>query len=242
MLDELCDLAWARREDFVFPIEPPAQSIGRAKQLADGPIILVDHGDNCGAGGPTDNMAVLREVMRQGLKNVVAGPFWDPAAVEQLIQAGVGAEVTLDIGGKTDVPALEIKGEPLNIRARVVKITDGNYTVTGPMFTGMRLSTGKTAVIETDGILIFVCEKPQEPYDTGLFTHAGVDPATKKYVLIKSRQHFRAGFGPLAKHVVLVAGPGVCSSDYSQFPFKHLSRPIYPLDENTQIGQGEEIV
>ncbi|TCT09764.1 M81 family metallopeptidase [Paralcaligenes ureilyticus] len=242
LLDELCNLAWERREDFIFPIEPLEQSIARAKQLADGPIILVDHGDNCGAGGPTDNMAVLREVMRQGLKNVVAGPFWDPAAVGQLIQAGVGAEVTLDIGGKTDVPALEIKGEPLNVRARVVKITDGNYIVTGPMFTGMRLSIGKTAVIEVDGILIFVCEKPQEPYDTGLFTHAGVDPAKKKYVLIKSRQHFRAGFGPLAKHIVLVAGPGVCSSDYSQFPFKHLSRPIYPLDENAQIGQGEEIV
>ena len=242
LLDELCNLAWDRREDFIFPTEPLAQSISRAKQLADGPIILVDHGDNCGAGGPTDLMAVLREVMRQGLKDVVAGPFWDPAAVEQLIQAGVGAEVVLDIGGKTDVPALGIKGEPLNVKARVVKITDGNFTVTGPMCTGMQLSTGKTAVIEADGILIFVCEKPQEPYDTGVFTHAGVDPATKKYVLIKSRQHFRAGFEPLAKHIVLVAGPGVCSSDYSQFPFKHLSRPIYPLDQNAQMAQGEEIV
>ncbi|MBT7755980.1 MAG: ABC transporter substrate-binding protein, partial [Rhodospirillaceae bacterium] len=58
----------------------------------------------------------------------------------------------------------------------------------------------------------------------------GIDPATKRYVLIKSRQHFRAGFGPIAKHVVLVAGPGVCSSDYASFGFKNLRRPIYPLD------------
>ncbi|MDP6833324.1 MAG: MlrC C-terminal domain-containing protein, partial [Alphaproteobacteria bacterium] len=73
-------------------------------------------------------------------------------------------------------------------------------------------------------------ERRFEPFDTGCFTHAGIDPAAKRYVLIKSRQHFRAGFGPIAKHVVLVAGPGVCSSDYESFPFKNLRRPIYPLD------------
>ncbi|GAB2914211.1 M81 family metallopeptidase [Paralcaligenes sp. KSB-10] len=240
LLDELCELAWQRREEFIFPIEPLAESIARAKQFSEGPVVLVDHGDNCGAGGPTDVMAVLREVMRQGLTDVVAGPFWDPVAVDQLIQAGVGAELTLDIGGKTDMPALGLKGEPLRVTGKVVKITDGTYTVTGPMFTGMRLSIGKTAIIDTGGVLIFVCEKPQEPYDTGLFTHAGVDPATKKYVLIKSRQHFRAGFEPLAKHIVLIAGPGVCSSDYSLFPFQHLARPIYPLDEDIQLEQSTE--
>lgn len=242
LLDELCAMAWQRRDDFIFPIEPPAESIARAKLLEDGPIVLVDHGDNAGAGGPTDVMAVLREAMRQGLSDMVAGPFWDPAAVDELVRAGTGARVALDVGGKTDMPALGLAGEPLRIEGTIVKITDGNYTITGPMFTGMRLSTGRTAVIDTGGILVFVCEKPQEPYDIGLFTHAGVDPAAKKYVLIKSRQHFRAGFGPLARHVVLVAGPGVCSSDYSLFPFRRLPRPIYPLESGTRMEQGDEIV
>lgn len=240
LLDELCAMAWERREDFIFPIEPPAQSIAMAKSLKDGPVVLVDHGDNCGAGGPTDVMTVLREAMRQGLTDMVAGPFWDPAAVAELARAGEGSTETISIGGKTDMPALGLRGEPLQVTGRIIKITDGNYTVTGPMFTGMKLSTGRTAVIDTGGILIFVCERPQEPYDTGVFTHAGVDPAKKKYVLIKSRQHFRAGFGPLARHVILVAGPGVCSSDYSLFPFKHLPRPIYPLERDTKMEQGEE--
>lgn len=242
LLDELCAMAWERREDFIFPIEPPAESIARAKQLPDGPVVLVDHGDNCGAGGPTDVMAVLREALRQGLTDMVAGPFWDPGAVAELVRAGQGAHVALDIGGKTDMPTLGLQGEPLRIEGTIVKITDGNYTITGPMFTGMRLSTGRTVVIDTRGILVFVCERPQEPYDIGLFTHAGVDPAAKKYVLIKSRQHFRAGFGPLARHVVLVAGPGVCSSDYSLFPFRHLARPIYPLERDVRMEQGDEIL
>jgi microcystin degradation protein MlrC len=242
LLDELSELAWARRDDFIFPTEPLSDSIAAAKQLAEGPIVLVDHGDNCGAGGTTDVMAVLREVIEQGLEDVVAGPIWDPAAVEQMIQAGIGADVTLDLGGKTDMPALDLAGEPLRVTGKVVNITDGNYRVTGPMFTGMLLSLGRTAVLESEGVLIFVSEKPQEPYDTGVFTHAGVDPAAKKYVLIKSRQHFRAGFGPLARHVVLVGGPGVCSSDYALFPFRNLSRPIYPLDGEAQLSDSEAIV
>ncbi|MCP3022952.1 M81 family metallopeptidase [Cupriavidus basilensis] len=235
LLDELTSMAWARRADFVFPIEPMAESVARAKTLDGGPVVLVDHGDNCGAGGPTDQMSVLAEVMRQGLDDVVAGPFWDPAAVAQMIEAGVGQQVTLAVGGRTDMPALQIKGQPLMLTGRVKCITDGNYQVTGPMFTGVRLSLGRVAVLDVGGVLVMVCEKPQEPFDTGVFTHAGIDLARKKYILIKSRQHFRAGFGPIARHIVLVAGPGVCSSDYSVFPFKNLRRPIYPLEPNTTL-------
>ncbi len=233
LLDELCGMAWERRADFVFPIEPMQASIAHAKGLSEGPVVLVDHGDNCGAGGPTDEMTVLREVLRQGLDGVVAGPFWDPQAVEELIAAGVGRTVTLDVGGKTDMPALGLKGRPLRLTGRVRCITDGSYQVTGPMFTGMKLSLGRTAVLDVDGTLVVVCEKPQEPFDTGVFTHAGIDLSRQKYILIKSRQHFRAGFEPIASDIVLVAGPGVCSSDYSQFPFRHLPRPIYPLDPVT---------
>ncbi len=230
LLDELSAMAWSRRADFIFPIEPMETSIAQAKALEEGPVVLVDHGDNCGAGGPTDEMSVLAEVIRQGLTDVVAGPFWDPQAVDRLIEAGVGSTVTLDVGGKIDMPALNLKGKPLTLTGRVKCITDGFYRVTGPMFTGMLLSLGRTAVLDVGGVLVVVCERPQEPFDAGVFTHAGIDLARTKYILIKSRQHFRAGFEPIAKHIVLVAGPGVCSSDYSHFPYKHLSRPIYPLE------------
>ncbi|MEO6321386.1 MAG: M81 family metallopeptidase [Polaromonas sp.] len=239
LMTELTEMAWSRRADFVFPIEPMEDSVARAKTLDGGPVVLADHGDNCGAGGPTDQMSVLAEVIRQGLNDVVAGPFWDPAAVAQMIQAGVGQQVTVAVGGKTDMPALNLKGVPLLLTGRVKCITDGCYEVTGPMFTGMQLSLGRTAVLDVEGTLVMVCEKPQEPFDTGVFTHAGIDLARKKYILIKSRQHFRAGFGPIARHIVLVAGPGVCSSDYSLFPFKNLARPIYPLEPDTRWREGD---
>jgi len=234
--DELLAMAWERRRDFVYEFETLAESVARAKAATAWPVVLADHGDNCGAGGQTDVMDALEEVMRQGLDDVVAGPFWDPAAVQQMFKAGEGAELSFALGGKTDMPALELKGRPLNVRGRVAKLTDGHFTVTGPMMTGMQISLGRTAVLDTGKVLIFVSENRYEPFDTGCFTHAGVDPAKKKYVLIKSRQHFRAGFEPLAKEIILVAGPGVCSSDYSLFPFKHMRRPIYPLDDMSTPG------
>lgn len=231
LLDELAEMAWQRRADFITDYEPFEQTLAKAAGLTDGPVVLADHGDNCASGGTTDEMSVLREMMALGMRDAVAGPYWDPASVEALISAGMGAQCTIDLGGKTDMPAVNLRGKPLRLTGTVVNITDGSYTVTGPMFTGMRISLGRTVVLATGGVLILVSEKPQEPFDTGIFTHAGIQPETKKYILIKSKQHFLAGFGKLAKHIVMVAGPGVCGSDFSQFNYTKLERPIFPLDE-----------
>lgn len=240
LLDTLTRMAWERREDFMCDFDSFGSSIAYAHKLDSFPIVLADHGDNCASGGTTDNMEVLREVLKQGLQEVIAGPFWDPGAVDQLIGLGVGGQCTIDIGGKTDVPALGERGIPLSVSATVIAITDGVYTVTGPMFTGMRLSLGRTVLIDIGAAQIVLSEKPQEPFDLGVFTHAGVDPASKRYILIKSKQHFRAGFEPIAKHVVMIAGPGVCSSDFSRFPYQHLSRPIFPLDLHVACTDGDQ--
>jgi microcystin degradation protein MlrC len=230
LLRDMLGLAWQRRAEFVFAPETLEDSIAFAKTLGDGPVVLADHGDNCGAGGQSDNMAVLREALQQGLTDLVAGPVWDPEAVEVLFEAGLGAEVSLPVGGKSDAPAMELKGAPLELSGRVAALTDGTFTITGPMMTGFTVTIGRTAVVDTGPAQVVISSHRCEPYDLGVFSHAGIDPTKKKYILIKSRQHFRAGFEPIAKHIVLVAGPGVCSSDYGAFPFRKLRRPIYPLD------------
>jgi len=232
--EALLELAWERRAEFVYPLEPAEVSIARAKTLDDGPVVLVEHGDNCGAGGNQDVMTAVKEVMRQGLADVAVSPVWDPGCVAQMIDAGVGNEITLDLGGKTDMPAVNLKGHPLRITGRVKTITDGRFTVTGPMMTGMKISLGRTAVLDCGDVEIMVSEERMEPFDLGVFRHAGIEPTQKKYLLVKSRQHFRAAFEPIAKHIVEVAGPGVCSSDYDLFPFKNLRRPIYPLDPDAE--------
>lgn len=230
LLRELMRLAWERRREFVFISEPVADSIARAKGIQKGPVVLADHGDVAGSGGSTDVMAVLAEVIKQDLHNVCAGPFWDPKAVAEMASAGVGTEITLELGGRTDFPAIGEKGRPLTVRGVVHRLTDGTFTVTCPMKTGARVSMGRTGVIDTGTVEILVSEQRHEPFDIGCFTQAGIEPASKQYILLKSRQHFRAGFEPILSEVVMVAGSGVCTSDYTRFSWRNLRRPIFPLD------------
>ena len=230
LINAICDMAWQRRRDFIFEPEPLEESIARAGKLLEYPVVIADHGDNCGAGGSADDMSVLDEMLKQGLTNIVAGPFWDPEAVAEMVEAGEGTELTLRIGGKTDAPAINQKAYGLSLNGRVSRITDGKFTITGPMQTGLEVNLGRTAVLKTPALELVLSELRWEPYDPGCFMHAGIDPAEKHYVLIKSRQHFRASFETIARHIILAAGPGVCSSDYGQFSFKRVERPIYPLD------------
>ena len=94
--DELLDRAWADREDFVYKLEPLEESLARAKSLeppkpGEGPIVLLDHYDNCASGGTMDTTAVLAAILREGLENVAAFAIYDPEAVQQAIAAGIGA-------------------------------------------------------------------------------------------------------------------------------------------------------
>ncbi len=156
--DALLDRAWAGREDFIYQPEPLARAVGRAKDMhpADGPVLLLDHADNCGSGGTQDVMTVIAEVLRQEVDDVAVGAVWDPAAVDLMRAAGVGATITLDLGGKTDMPSIGqlgigLMGRPLRLTGRVKLLSDGNWTVRGPMYTGVRVSMGPTAVFETGG-------------------------------------------------------------------------------------------
>ena len=231
--DELLDLAWERRADFIHDFEPMTDSIARAATVTSGPVVLHDHGDNCGAGGITDVMAVLRECLDQGLEDIVAGPYCDPAAAAELHEAGAGAEVTIAIGGKVDMPARNLPGEPMTVAGTVRSLSDGRYTVTGPMMTGMRVNLGPCAVLDIGSALILVCSNPHEPFDLDFYAALGVDPTEHAVLLIKSRQHFRAVFEPIASEVIGVAGPGVCSEDYSIVEFEHIRHPMYPMDLDT---------
>jgi microcystin degradation protein MlrC len=231
LLDRLLGMAWERRDAFLYTGAPLASQIAQAKILCDGPIVLVDHGDNTASGGTQDVMSVIEEVMRQGLDDVVAGPICDPVTVQRVVDAGTAAGVTLSLGGKIDMPQINLPGKPLAVTGKVTRITDGEFVVTGPMATGTRVRMGRTAVLDTGSMQIVITERRSEPFDVGVFTHCGIDPRRKKYVLIKSRQHFRAGFEPIARHIVMCDGDGCTSSDLRLFTFRNRRKPLYPFEE-----------
>ena len=234
--DELLDLAWSRRAEFVYTVEPLADSMARARALAQakpagsGPVVLLDHSDNCASGGTMDTMTVLGAMLDAGLTDAAAFAVFDPAAVQQMIAAGVGAQVSLSLGGKLDMPAIGLRGLPRQVSGRVRLLCDGRYRNFGPMARGEVNEMGPTAVLVVDGIEIVVISNHVEPHDLAAFVAVGIDPARKRFLMLKSRVHWRAGLRSLAHAVVECAGSGVCTSDYALLDFKKLRRPIYPLD------------
>ncbi|MCA8930541.1 MAG: MlrC C-terminal domain-containing protein, partial [Alphaproteobacteria bacterium] len=144
--------------------------------------------------------------------------------------AGVGNTITLDLGGKVDMPTIGRKGEPLSITGKVRAVTDGDFVITVPMGRGTVMSMGRTAVLDTGKVQVVVCSKHTEPYDLGVFRSVGIEPTAKRYLILKSRIHFRAGFEAIAKAELPCNGVGVTSSDNSLFTFEAVRRPIYPLD------------
>lgn len=230
--DQILTDAWGSRADFMSEEEPLSQTIARAKALTEGPVVIADHGDNSGAGGNADDMSVVREALAQGLENIAAGPIWDPQALEAMRAAGVGTEMNLAVGSKLDTPSLGLKSTPLTLQGTVKNITDGRFVLDGDMMAGFPVDLRGCAVLDTGAMEIIVSGARAEPYSAQFFTHAGIDPTRKKYVIIKSRQHFRAGFEAMAKHILLAQGKGVCLEKYSELPFKNLARPIYPFDAN----------
>jgi microcystin degradation protein MlrC len=234
--DELLRLAWDSRAQWIYPVEPLAQSVTRAKAMTVAPVVLVDHYDNTASGGTMDTTAVLAEVLRQGLRDVAFFAIYDPQAVQQAIAAGVGQRVSLSVGGKMAMPLMPHRSEPLQLEGTVKLISAGKYKAKGPMSQGAHQDMGTAVVIDTGAMEVALISRHVEPFDVNALMSLGMDPTQKKFIVLKSRVHWRAGMGHLAAAVVECAGAGACTSDYSELQFKRLRRPIYPLDPQTESG------
>src|SRR3954453_13675689 len=233
--DELLNQAWGDREAFVYKIEPLEQSMARAKALpppsaGDGPVVLLDHYDNCASGGTMDTTVVLAAILRAELDNAAAFAVYDPEAVQQAIAAGIGAQITLRIGGKRKMPVTRHNSPPLKITGTVKPISSGRFRNKGPMGRGVMMDTGPSVVIDNGRVEIALISKHVEPSDLNCLLSLGIDPMQKRYVMLKSRVHWRAGLGAVARAVIDCAGVGVCTSDYGELTFEKVRRPIYPLD------------
>lgn len=233
--DELLDRAWVEREAFVYKIEPLEKALARAQAMPEpspgqGPIVLLDHYDNCASGGTMDTTIVLAAILKAGLDNVAAFAIYDPASVQQAIAAGIGARVTLSVGGKLAMPQIPGESPPLEITGVVKTIATGRFRNKGPMGRGVTTDMGPSVVIDTGKVEVALISRHVEPSDLNCFYSLGIDPLQKRYVMLKSRVHWRAGLGAMAKAVVDLAGIGACTSDYASLTFRKVRRPIYPLD------------
>ncbi|MCY4109026.1 MAG: MlrC C-terminal domain-containing protein, partial [Chloroflexi bacterium] len=101
----------------------------------------------------------------------------------------------------------------------------------GPAFTGLPLDAGPSAVLAHGSLRVLVTSKPVPTSDPEFFRAAGLEPADAKIVSIKSPTLFRAAYDRFARRIIYADTPGAASANLRQFPWKRISRPVYPLDE-----------
>jgi microcystin degradation protein MlrC len=230
--NDLARIAWEHRVEFlggVFSFEEAAREIEAHPHNAK-PLLIVDIADNPWSGGPGDSSELLRFLVEQRVTDAALAPIVDPEAVRHCQEAGVGQTVGLTLGGKTDA----LHGAPLTTKATVKMLSDGRYRNRGPMMTNVMVDLGVTARVEISGIDVLITSRAETPIDPQIFLSHGIEPARLRVIGLKGKGHFRAAFEPIVDRAVLVEGPGITGSDLSRLPFRHVRRPIWPLDQIEQ--------
>lgn len=239
MAERVGEMVWENRIEFINirPLIAVEEAVERAMRAQKGPVVLVDVADNSGGGAPCDNTEILDVLLQKGVKDAVV-PLRDPDAVASAMAAGVGSLLEVEVGGKIDKRFYK----PIRVKARVKTLFDGKYIVRGPHHGGYEtreallpkeawksVDVGTGALLEADGIEIIVSEGRvgMEQY---YYKAAGVDPAERKIVVVKSHQAHRASFERIAKHIIEVDTHGSTSPSYKGLTFKNIPRPVFPLD------------
>lgn len=229
--EHLIDEVWARRHFSSISFMPIPEAMSKAKTEEgrfDKPLVISDYSDNPGSGAYGDATHLLKAILDAGLTNAAFHAIRDPEAVLAAQAAGVGHTVVLDLGGKVDP---RMGGGPLRLTAHVVALTDGHFIAYGPMGGGAWRNYGPSALLRVEGVEIIVITHNGQATDLAQFTSLGVDPMRKNTLFVKSMQHFRAAFQPIARQVIEVDSGALSTRNFKERPYQHVRRPIFPLDD-----------
>lgn len=230
--NELAQMAWDLREEFTIHPTPIADAIAEAMAGEPGSVyVLADISDSGASGTAGDGTAVLKGLLEASARSAAVAQIMDREAVAACIEAGVGATVTLMVGGKHD----GLHGEPVEVTGMVRLIHEGRFPMGGVMGAGTTASRGKTVVLEINGpggIELQLTDLRGHPNDLNFFRAFGIEPTERRILVLKSAAHFRAAFEPIATKVIEVDAPGISSPKLDTFDYKALRRPVFPLDKD----------
>lgn len=206
------------------PMEAMESAISRADTASAGPIVLADSSDNPGGGAPGDSTFVLRLLLTQGIKNACLGAIWDPISVQVAFDAGIGAELSMRIGGKMG----DTSGEPLVVDVTIMGLCrDAHQT-----FADSSVALGDCAAIRCNGIDIVLSSIRSQTLGRDLFTNVGISLESQKIIVVKSSQHFYDAFSPMATEVIYLDSPGALMQDLKKIPYQNLRKNIWPFVED----------
>jgi microcystin degradation protein MlrC len=228
--DSIAALVASHEDDFNGRIYTPDEGVRLAMELATRatrPIIIADTQDNPGAGGDSDTTGMLRALVRNNARKAAIGVICDPASAKAAHAAGVGATVTLALGGKSGIPG----DAPYKETFTVENLSDGKFVAPGPYYGGRDMDMGPSAALRIGDVRVVVSSHRAQLADQSMYRYVGIEPTEQAILVNKSSVHFRADFEPIAEKLLICAAPGAMPADTAGLPWTRL-RPGIRLRPN----------
>lgn len=224
--DELSTWIWDHRERWHCPPVSVRAAIQQGETGGRYPIVLADHADNTGGGSPGDSTEILLTFIEQDLSDALLLYIVDPQVAQQAHTAGVGSTIDVEVGGKSAA----VQGPPVRMQAKVMAISNGDFTYDGPMYAGLTGNMGCSAWLKQGGVSVVVVTKAEQPLGPAFAKTLGIDCRAMKYIGVKSAAHFRASFEPFAGTIINVDAQAIQTHDFKLLRFKNRTRPMFPVE------------
>jgi len=215
---------FARRGSFIMPQIDEREAVSRALAAASGPVVIADTWDNPGGGTAGDATVLLAELLAQGAKDTAVGTIWDPMAVQICMAAGEGAEIQLRFGAKS-APGT---GNPIDGVVKVVRLVRNAEMRFGESYAPF----GDAAHIQLSGIDIILNSTRAQSFDPSLFSVMGIEPTSRKILVIKSTNHFYASFAPIASEILYCSAGTPYPNNPARTAYRRAPRDIWPMVDN----------
>lgn len=220
---------WDARHDFLAELEPAEAAVERALAARVHPVVLADVADNPGSGGTGDTPGLLRLLLERDAPGTFVGILFDPESTDQAFALGEGATGAFALGGKVNTD----HGASVRVEARVEHLSDGDFTVTGPMMRGKRERLGPSALLRVGNVLVGVSEGRASVNDPAMLRMLGLELADLRVLALKVKGHFRAAFDPLVASVIEAEAPGASMTDFTRLRYGQRLTPAFPFEPDT---------
>ncbi|ASJ63140.1 microcystin LR degradation protein MlrC-like protein [Sinorhizobium meliloti] len=212
---------FSRRGTYRMPEIDERQAVAQALAAPAGPVVIADMWDNPGGGTAGDATVVLEELIARNATDTAIGTIWDPMAVQICMAAGEGAEIPLRFGAKSGPGT----GRPIDGIVKVVKLVRNAEMRFGESFAPF----GDAVHIRLHGIDIILNTTRAQSFDPSLFSVMGIDPTSKKILVIKSTNHFFASFSKIASEILYCSAGTPYPNDPARTPYRRARRDIWPM-------------
>jgi len=232
---EIAEAGWARRDRFRPSLTSLDEAVRRAKATEDPSLhalAFADVADNPGGGGRGNTMWILQAFQAANIRDALVGVIHDPTLAEEAHRLGQGATFEARFNRDLD----DEFSKPFTVPTTVLGLRDQPMTGRRGIYANNTLDPGKSAALTIGGLTVVVISNRFQCADPMFFEAFGLDIGAARVVVVKSRGHFRGGFDEFFRHqdVVEVDAPGLTSPILSRFPWRHMPRPVLPIDDSAQ--------